>query len=215
MQNKPRFIFFYPLILTYTIWIAWCFVMEAYPELSNKENGVRTLVRISSVLIPALVYTLRTYPHDTLLYLGLKNSKAGLIWGGSASLLLFLLSYFDFFIVNNFDYRVPSGFSIWSNWIIVSPFAEEILFRAVVFQELKKRLTIIQAILLSSLLFVFIHWAPLLILQNVTLLELLKYSINLLLLGAFFSFLFHKSKSLLGSFLPHSINNLISEGVVR
>ena len=189
--------------------------MKFHPAIADPENLLRALVRISVVLIPSLVYVTYAYPDNKLKFLGLINNKSGFVWGIVIAALLFLSSYLYFIYYLDFEYRLPTGLARWGNWIIISPFAEEILFRVVLFQELKKTFTLWSAILLSSFFFVLIHLPPIIFLANdITILGVFFYCGKVFIIGVFLAYVFNKSDSLWGSVIPHWVNNLFSMGVL-
>ena len=205
--------YYYPLITTYVLWTLWCVVMSLYPPISGAENLLRAIVRIVVILIPALIYIRAYYPDNPLEFLGLKRHKAGILWGLLASTFMFLISYSYMILYLQLDYKVPEGLVVWGSWIIVSPLAEELLFRVILFQELKREMRAWRATLLSSLFFVFIHLPPMILLNNNTVAEILSFCGQIFLISIILTYAFNKSKSLWGSLLPHWANNFISNGL--
>ena len=212
MKNQKHLSFFTPLLITYILWTAWCIVMWKNPSLSNKDNILRALMRIFVVLLPALHYAKKMYPKNTWEFLGLKNNKKGIQWGLAASAVMLIIYAIYYFIFLKMDYSLPTSFVAWINIIIFSPLAEEILFRAVVFQELNKRINVWWAAVVSSLFFVMINLPSMILLDELNLAAMTSYCGSLFVYGLLFAFLFYQSKSLLGPLLPHWVNNLFSLG---
>ncbi len=213
MEIQKHLSFLTPLLATYLLWTMWCIVMWKYPSLADKDNLLRALMRIFVVLLPALYYAKKMYPKNTWEFLGLKNNKKGLQWGLIASAIMLTLYAVYYFIYLKMEYSLPTSFVAWINIIIFSPLAEEILFRAIVFQELNKKINVWWAAIISSLFFVMIHLPSMILLDNYTSVEMIYYCGSLFVYGVLFAFLFYKSKSLLGPLLPHWANNLFSLGI--
>lgn len=82
--------------------------------------------------------------------------------------------------------------------VILAPVFEEIFFRGILLQQFLKRYSPPKAILLSGLLFVFIHC------------RLLDAG-DLIVYGIIFGYVFYKTNSIVASILVHSMGNLISQ----
>jgi membrane protease YdiL (CAAX protease family) len=182
--------------------------MKSNPELQNTDNIWRSIIRIGAVLIPGLYFMSK---HES--YRQINNHRRGIIVGLIISLAIVLSSYLVQIRYLGMQYQLPTGFTTWLNWIIVSPVAEEILFRGVVFQELKKHNHWVMAAILSSLLFVGLHIPTQVLIDQQSTLEIMKYSLHLFMISLLFTYAVHKSRSLWASILPHWTNNLISTGL--
>ena len=88
--------------------------------------------------------------------------------------------------------------------IIIAPIIEEFLFRGVLQNLLKKFMNRSLAILATSVIFSFFHFAISQKLANITILG------SLFILGAFLSFLYEKQKSLISPIFLHATFNAIS-----
>ena len=88
--------------------------------------------------------------------------------------------------------------------LIIAPFLEEFLFRGVLQSYLRKRLGHKTAILLSSLIFAFFHFAPSQKGGNISLI------ISLFVFACFLGFLYEKKRSLLAPIGLHMTFNLMS-----
>ena len=196
-----------PVLWCYAIWTTWCFLMKSNPGFQNTENIWRSMVRIGAVLIPGLLFISKRES-----YREINSHRRGIIIGLIISLALVLSSSLVQIWHMGMPYRLPRGLAIWLNWIIIPPVAEEILFRGVVFQEFKKHNHWVWAALLSSLLFVGLHIPTLVLIDQKSSVEIIKYCLHLLMLSLLLTYAVHKSKSLWASILPHWTNNLISMG---
>ena len=206
--------FLYPLFIGLATWYSWVIVMWKIPSLNEVDSLLRAFIRIGALLIPALIYSWKAYGSEMWTFLGFRNVKSGFIWGGSFSLFLILINVL-LPMKLGYTFIIPTTLTIWINHIIGSPFAEEILFRSVVFQELSRKTNVWKSTLISSLLFVILHVPKWILLNELGLMMLMKRSAYIFVVGIIFTVLFHKSKSLLGSLIPHSIHNLISMSISK
>ncbi len=215
-KNKATLnLFYWPLIIGLTLWYSWVIVMWQMPSLNQTDSLLRAFIRVGSLLIPALIYIWKVYPKKKWEFLGLKNIKSGLKWGLGFSLILLLINFGIPTLIGDYEYALPTSAAIWLNHIIGSPITEEVLFRSVVFQELKKKTNTWKSIVISSLLFVILHVPKWILLNELEPMMLLRRATYIFVVGVIFAFLFHKSKSLLGSLIPHWVHNLISMSIVN
>lgn len=88
--------------------------------------------------------------------------------------------------------------------IVIAPFIEEFIFRGVVQTYLRKRVTRIQAIVLSSIFFAGVHFAPSQGIGNIPLL------VSIFSFGLYLGFIYERQGSLLASFSLHATFNALS-----
>ena len=93
--------------------------------------------------------------------------------------------------------------------ITVAPIAEEILFRGFLLQKFQTFLGKWQANLVTSFLFVAIHY-PHWIYTEKAPLEILTLSLSIFILSILLGYLMQKTETLLPSIIVHMLNNLIS-----
>jgi membrane protease YdiL (CAAX protease family) len=111
--------------------------------------------------------------------------------------------------------RLPTAAAVWLNPILTAPFAEELLFRGMVFRWLRDRLGLWSGLALSSILFAVIH-GPYWWLSGEKLGMELVCSLTFLVgLGLLMAGLFQATRSLWTPLVFHGINNLLSMSVVR
>ena len=97
--------------------------------------------------------------------------------------------------------------------ILIAPITEEILFRGYIQQKLTELYRFQKALLITSILFVAIHFPGWLLINSVydsSLFQLIDTSLRIFFLSLFLGWLVHKTKSLYPSILVHSGNNFIS-----
>ena len=211
MNSKKRIYnsFRYTLIVI-GFWTIWCFLMAVWPQIFALP-AVRAIARVSIVFIPAVTfYFMGNREKPIYDYFLLRDHWVkGVVVGVGFAIL-----YFSIFLWRNVDFgqsafHLPVGFSIWFNFIVGSPFAEEIFFRGLLLQELKTVMGTTKATLLSAFAFGLLHLPQWLILDNLHGVELLSLFITIFTYGIIFALLVNLTKSLWAALIPHWINNFI------
>ena len=197
------------LVLFFAVWIVW--VLEIYPLLLKLgersfayalvNNGLRLLIWV----LPVFVYLTFIDRVDPVEYLKLKqNWKRGILVGVVATVANFLLNAIAYGIPA-FDWERVTWNSIIGTSILIG-FVEEIPFRGFILQKFQERMTFWPASVISSLLFLLIHfpgWIALHFLQA-------RSVVAVFVIGFLLAVIFHYSRSLWGSIVAHSGNDLIS-----
>ncbi len=191
-------------------WTIWCLLMEVWPQFFAAST-IRAIARVSIVFIPAVIFYYLGPREKTFFdYFSLrKNWGRGVIFGGSIAILYFSISRLIGIDASQGSFQFPTGFSVWVNFIIGSPLAEELFFRGVLLQELKAVLGVIRATAMSSFAFALLHLPQWLILENLRGLELLSLFVTIFFYGVIFALFVNLTRSLWSSLLPHWINNFI------
>lgn len=210
-QNNASFI----RIGKYTIaviglWTGWCLLMLTWPQIFGL-SAVRAIARVSVVLIPSVIFYL-TGNHEKPIYDYFsfrKNWLRGVLIGGGFAILYFTLYWWGNFESEQSAFQFPIGFSIWFNFILGSPFAEEVFFRGLLLQELRTILGSTWATFTSAFAFALLHLPQWLILENQSGVELLSLFGTIFVYGIIFAILVNLTRSLWASLLPHWINNFI------
>lgn len=191
-------------------WTIWCLLMVTWPQIFGL-SPVRAIARVSIVLIPAVVFYWtgnREKPiYDYFAFR--ENWLRGVLLGGGIALLYFGADWLSSFEARQSAFHFPAGFSIWLNFILGSPFAEEVFFRGMIFQELRTILGSTWAILMSACAFALLHLPQWLILDNLFGVELLSLFGTIFIYGILFAILVNLTRSLWAALLPHWINNFI------
>ncbi|MDP3980345.1 MAG: type II CAAX endopeptidase family protein [Chlamydiota bacterium] len=78
--------------------------------------------------------------------------------------------------------------------LIMTPIAQEIFFRGIIFQKMKIYMSVFPALVFSALLFALLHFD-------------LKWFLGYFVMGLCFAWVFHKTKSLLSPIAAHALNN--------
>lgn len=196
-----------PLVL----WTIWCGLMKAWP-VPFALPLPRAIVRVSVLLLPALWWS-RDVSGGDALHLR-QHWRRGLLVGIVTALLWFVPLCCYRLYAGGYVWRTPSSGAVWLNWILGSPFAEEVFFRALLLRELLSSASTAVAVFISALLFALFHlpyWVISGELQGWPLVASLGAVFGY---GLVFAALFLFTKSLWGSFIPHAANNLVAQSLV-
>jgi membrane protease YdiL (CAAX protease family) len=195
-------------IAIYAFWTVWCILMVKQPSLFG-EAALRAIVRVLVVLIPAVLYASgnRAILKDDFFLLR-NNWKRGVFVGVSTV----LAGWIVFFVSSSSTLRFqwPTGFAVWSNWILGSPLAEELFFRGVALREFLKSGGTTRAIFFSATLFAVLHLPWWIISGEKTGAALITGFFAMMAYGVVFAVLVTTTKSLWASLLPHWCNNFIA-----
>ncbi|MCF8277972.1 MAG: CPBP family intramembrane metalloprotease [Flavobacteriales bacterium] len=195
--------YFVYFLLSMALWTAWSVVMLYQPEISTTESYSRGIARIAALLIPSALF----------LWFNPEFRKEGnlirsILVGGLLALALYLVHRFTHMIP--VEARLPTAAAIWLNWVIGSPFAEEVFFRGIVLrQELKTRSAWL-SIPISATCFMLFHLPSWIIVQQQPMLELAINSLSIFVYGLVFGVIYWLARSIWTTFIPHSANNLIA-----
>jgi uncharacterized protein len=191
------------------IWTAW--VLLIYPRIVR--IGDRTLAyalvniafRLFLWVIPVFAYLRYIERVSPLAYLKLKQYwKRGVVIGLGISVLNFFATMARVGAPHPKMHNVTWN-SILSTSILIG-FFEEIPFRGFILQKFEERTGFWKANLISSLLFLAIHFPGWISLRLLT----PQIAIAVFILGVVFAVLFHYSKSLWSAIVAHSLNDFIS-----
>lgn len=196
--------------LWFLSWILHDSLANIWPNLLQNESANLTYWALMKVLVWILfpyIYVLKIIkPESTKSFLGLKNSKKGIIYGLVAGLIWTVISVVA--QQPSFDVAI----SLVTIWLITgTPIAEEFTFRGVILPGLEKcGMKFWPANIVTSLLFLLVHflgWAfQGSLVNNLTVLLLG----SILLLSLAVGWLRQKTESLYGSIILHAINNFVS-----
>lgn len=192
MQNLiVRFVFIFFLMGV------WAYGVEAFPSHMNSDTYLRGLTRNLALLIPMLGLINR----QSIRSLNL-NTKSWLLMllGWSITLVISCTPMLS---------GEPITIARWSNFVLLSPFLEEVVFRGYYLPILVDLIGRTKAVILSSALFSLMHlpqflifgYEPALILQNLGFIAVL---------GSVFGVLTLMTKRLWPSTLLHAANNCLA-----
>ncbi|MCA9923045.1 MAG: CPBP family intramembrane metalloprotease [Anaerolineales bacterium] len=191
-------------------WTIWCLLMVVWPQVFAQPT-IRAIARVSIVLIPSLIFCWQENQQQSIFdyFLLRENWVRGVIVGGGVAILYFGADWLLNFDVKQSAFHFPVGFPIWFNFILGSPFAEELFFRGVLLKELCMTVGAIWATLISAFAFALLHLPQWLLLDNLFGFELLLLFVTIFFYGIIFALLVNLTRSLWGSLIPHWINNFI------
>ena len=158
-------------------------------------------------VFPYLIFVDKTNP---FCYLRLSTSlKNGLLW--SIGVLL-VGSIWQFIMLKSHHDKIGSISAISIVGLIIISLFEEILMRGFILNKLSEVTSFPKALLITSLLFVFVHYPGwLLISPGHSFNQILTYSVSIFLIVAMTGgYLVKKSNSLYPSIVLHTVNNFIS-----
>lgn len=191
-------------LLAMFLWTVWSLVMLFNPEISNPESYSRAIARIAALLVPSALF-LFFNPE----FRKERNPILPIAVGALIGLAYYLFHVIADVIPNKAI--LPTTGAIWLNWIIGSPFAEELFFRGVILrQELQSR-SAWGAIPISAICFTLFHLPSWIIVQQQPITELLTNGFTIFIYGIVFGLIYWLAKSILSTFIPHATNNLIAQ----
>ncbi|GAB5451473.1 MAG: hypothetical protein Hals2KO_18010 [Halioglobus sp.] len=167
---------------------------------------LRAVVRFAAFTVPACYWLWRCRPPGRDRLGIVTHWQRGVAVGVGASALLWLAH-------SGMPMQLPFGVHAWLNVIVLSPIAEELLFRRVAVDYLTTRLRGAAAIVISALLFAGMHVPLWLISGEKSALEMAQLGGLMFIYGLAFGLLYLWTRSLWSSLLPHSVNNLIAESL--
>ncbi|MEP7076224.1 MAG: type II CAAX endopeptidase family protein [Acidobacteriota bacterium] len=212
--ERPFLPFLVYLILFFGAWIIW--VLEIYPLLVQLRNTtllyalINILLRSLFWVLPVFLY-LRFIDHvDPFEYLKLRQYwKRGVVVGLGFFALNFALSLVAYGVPT----IKPEAFT-WNSVVgtsVLIGFIEEIPFRGFILQKLQERMNFWLANLISSVLFLLIHFPGWISLNLMT----GRGVILVFVFGFVMAMLLRFTKSLWSSIVAHSSNDFLAFSIFR
>ena len=206
-QNSVSTYYFWCIIaIAFVSWTLWCALMAMVGQ-PFSSPPLRAVVRIGVIATPAIIFLSRYSGDRKDLFGFVRNSKIGIIVGlALASVHIAVL-----LCTSKFDFdRLPNSIAVWSNYLIFSPLAEELLFRRVAVDYFCQRHGNTLGILASAILFSLIHlpwWA---FSGEYSTLQQLSLLLTLAVYGLVFGIAYRATGSTWASLIPHWTNNLVA-----
>jgi uncharacterized protein len=171
---------------------------------------ISAIIKIIIWILPVILIVRTVEKQNVLSYLGLRDHyKKGLIWTvwGTIALILY------FFILNLIVLENDIGFNLsineLLNTILLVGITEEIVFRGFLLRKLMDSNSFWQANILTSLLFVSIHF-PIWIYKGLFEFPYILASMaTAFVLGIIFGFIYRKTNSLWSVIILHSLYNFL------
>lgn len=201
------------IVIFFIIWAIYEIGIAPYIENNYSENILvfsKLIIKLFVWIIPVFLY-LKFYDKvNPLSYLKLKdNIKQGLI--GAIILSLFFITYSGIraYLIGNIRLDLNLSINTWINAIIFVGFTEEILFRGFFLKKIWDKSSFKKAMIVSSLLFVFIHYPIWFVRGKLIFPNLISSSIYVFAVGILEAYIFKKTDSLWSCIISHSIHNFI------
>jgi membrane protease YdiL (CAAX protease family) len=201
------------IALVFLMWLArvllYDLIKEGLPSESLRRNSGQAL-HLLLMALPPILYLRFVDRRNPLEYLKLTtNIRRGIAWGILLS-AAFIVIHVAYFIA-----RRGTDFSAvdWEGGLNAFSFAvlaEEILFRGFILQKLREMTGFWKANILTSILFVAIHWPGWLLITHKPISEVLVLSTSIFGLSLLFGYALKKTESLLAAISVHIANNFVS-----
>jgi membrane protease YdiL (CAAX protease family) len=195
------------LAFAYLSWTVWCLLMVGVGAPFDLPLP-RALFRFAAVVVPALAWIYSSEPKALQRLRFTTNWRSGLAVGAVVA-----MGWAALHATQNL--QLPTTAHAWINVVILSPIAEEILFRCVVIDRLLTWTSASKAIALSAVLFSLFHLPWWWISGEMATVDLIQLLGLMFVYGMVFGVLYYRTRSIWASLLPHSMNNLIAESLVR
>jgi membrane protease YdiL (CAAX protease family) len=200
----------WPLLLTVNAgWLAFiAAALTILPDsIAASDRWPRAMIRMAILLVPAVAWLARFGHGPWPDRLGLtQNCCRGLMDGVVVSLLWLVPKLIMVRGTGRSFAAAEIPPAVWLNAVLGSPFAEELLYRQIVFRTLSERFAVWKAVVVSALWFTLLH-VPVGFVTH-TPLELPIYLVTICGYGVVFAVLYAFTRSLWAPLIPHAVNNL-------
>ncbi|MFI8707669.1 lysostaphin resistance A-like protein [Bacillus sp. NPDC077411] len=206
IENNVKILLIY-LFLFNPVWIFKELWLVQYIEPLSEATStfLNASIKVLVWIFPVWLY-IKYYLHaNPIKYLKIKNVNKGMFWGISLSLLLGLCFAFEIYILNDQSFNFKLSLNNYMNGILLVGITEEIVFRGFILQELNKILSFWKANIITSFLFLIIHYV--IWIYDGVFFDLWSH-IYVFLIGIFFGLIFKKTRSLWSVIILHSFHNL-------
>jgi uncharacterized protein len=190
------------VLFAFTSWTVWCALM-AFIGSPFDQPVLRAIVRFAAFVFPAYFWLWQCRPLDPDRFRIVTNSKQGLLVG-------IVVSFIWAIVHVSQQFQLPFTIHAWLNVIILSPVAEELLFRRVAIDYATTKTNATTSVVASAVLFALVHLPWWLLSGEKTGNEVVKSLMIMFVYGLVFGVLYLRTRSLWASLIPHSVNNLIA-----
>ena len=196
--------------------VAW-FVRVLIFLIFDRTLPTKDLQSISTIafrllvwVVPVFLYLYYIDKTAPLKYLKLTtNFNIGLL--ASIGVLFFGLIWQALLLAFGVD-QIGIEINFWGlfNAVIIPPINEEVVMRGFILNKLREVTTFWKANIMTSLLFVAIHWLGWILIHNNEMGLMLKMSLETFILSMLLGYLLKKTNSLWPCMMLHGVNNFIS-----
>lgn len=211
-KQKTKRIVIYILIFffVWTIRVVSFNVFDKNISTDDLRLFIGTIFRFLVWVLPVIIYLKYVDKTDSNQYLKLStNLKKGLYWSVGVIVVVIILGSIAFSALN-LEIKNSLTISIFINWILFVAIFEEILMRGFILNKLIEIMPFTKALIITSLLFVLIHWPGWILIYTYSFTWMLNTSIYIFALAIFLGLLVKKSESLYPSIVLHALNDIIS-----
>ncbi|WP_442864107.1 lysostaphin resistance A-like protein [Anoxybacillus sp. J5B_2022] len=206
-ESKCFFIIFLLLLLLINF-CKYFLLITKIRQYGSTLEILNTILIILLWIVPVFVYIRVFLKSSVFKFMKLKdkilkNIFTGFLLSILLSLLL-ILSHYDI-VYRKLSYPLP--WYIWINTILLSALSEEIVFRGLTLQVLKKWCSFWCANLFTSCLFLLIHFPQWVSSGNIVHILMSWTPVYVVVLSLIFGFVFHKTNSLWSVIILHSFHN--------
>ena len=169
---------------------------------------LRAIARFVFFAIPAWILIRKLEPDGADVLGMFTNLKRGLAVGFVVSLVWGAIHSWQHF-------EVPWTIHAWLNVIVLSPIAEELLFRRAAIEYGLTKTNAAITVIASAILFALVHVPWWMLSGEKTLAQISLLLATMFAYGLVFGTLYYRTRSIWSSLIPHSVNNLIAVSLVR
>lgn len=204
------------ILMFFTVWTVYELNLLAgiYSNNAVLYNIVRNSIKYIVWTVPVFILLRYVYNSDPVSYLKLDNNLAkGVIWGIAIGFLIVLYHVIRNYIMGDGSFNFNIDMYTWIHRIILIGITEEIVFRGFILQKLQEKLEFMYANIISSVLFLLIHfpgWYIRGILSYEKMTYFLAYAAFVLGFGLLQGYVLKRTKSLWACMIIHTLNNLIT-----
>lgn len=206
-ESKCFFIIFLLLLLLINFFKYFLLITKIHQYGSTLEI-LNTILIILLWIVPVFVYIRVFLKSSVFKFMKLKGKILKNIFTGFLLsillILLLIISHYDI-VYRKLSYPLP--WYIWINTILLSALSEEIVFRGLTLQVLKKWYSFWCANLFTSCLFLLIHFPQWVSSGNILRILMSWTPVYVVVLSLIFGFVFHKTNSLWSVIILHSFHN--------
>jgi len=199
------------ILLFFVVWFARVFLVFDRALPTRELRSISTFsFRVFVWIVPVFLYLYYVDKTPPLKYLKITtNVRTGLL--ASIGVLFFGGIWQSLLLSSGID-QIGAEISFWGlfNAVIVPPINEEILMRGFILNKLRGVTVFWKANIMTSLLFVAIHWPGWILIHNYEIGLILKMSLETFILAILLGYLLKKANSLWPCVMLHGVNNFIS-----
>src|SRR4030095_1592969 len=123
-------------------WTAWAVFLFQHPKM-DPHGGIRALIRLLVWVVPAFAFVLLVEGRPVLSRLGLRGGVLRGLGFGLAGFMVPVMFSLSSALFGSFRLAPPADLATWLNPILTAPFAEELVFRGLVFRLLRDRFNLL------------------------------------------------------------------------